>query len=262
MCPWILTTHSKETFLQNLTVCFSIIFSLTCHQSSVYELILFLNILPFPLSLCGKMVTSIEIISGWWDLVVDFPLYTRVYEWFWDWRVSNAQKNRVPMWCFFLYSSFSSLPQEKTVKGRNVQSAYVGCSQKPDTNIWAGYRKVKDGLFLGTLAINLIVFGSHLPTLQQKMNQAVIFLGSSLIPYSHIIHSSLTQETSNFLWRLFKVYYNATESCFNAALILKGKVWIHSITSGYILVYATIWFKGNLGLHWLLSEKYNLINFA
>lgn len=33
---------------------------------------------------------------------------------------------------------------------------------EPGTNIWEGYRKVKDGLFLRTLAVNLIVFGSHL----------------------------------------------------------------------------------------------------
>lgn len=33
---------------------------------------------------------------------------------------------------------------------------------EPDTNIWEGYRKVKDGLFLRTLAENLIVSGPHL----------------------------------------------------------------------------------------------------
>lgn len=60
----------------------------------------------------------------------------------------------------------------------------------------------------------MVVSGSHLLECYANSatekgfitNQAVIFLGSSLIPHSQIIHSSFIQVTSNFLFEGYLGY--------------------------------------------------------
>jgi hypothetical protein len=76
-------------------------------------------------------------------------------------------------------------------------------------------KEAKESYFsIKSLQFNL-VFGFHISlnvmlTLcngkRFAKNQTVIFLGSSLIPYSHIIHRSLIQVTGTFIFRNYSRY--------------------------------------------------------